>query len=119
MQKEAVKSIWIITEETPQVPIPNGTRGGGQDVGGLIGGSKQLEASAQVRVSVSAEKLRKEMADFLQVIGDVFDQADQQASSGMQLDEVVLAVEINGEGQVSLLGTGGKVGGKGGDYAQF
>jgi hypothetical protein len=31
----------------------------------------------------------------------------------MQLEELELAIEISGEGQVSLLGTGGKAGAKG------
>ena len=37
----------------------------------------------------------------------------------MQLDELELTVEINGEGQVSLLGTGGKVGTKGAIKLKF
>jgi hypothetical protein len=31
----------------------------------------------------------------------------------MELDEIELSVEVNGEGQLSLLGTGGKAGAKG------
>jgi hypothetical protein len=31
----------------------------------------------------------------------------------MQLEEVELVIEVNGKGQVSLLGTGGELGGKG------
>ena len=37
----------------------------------------------------------------------------------MQLNEVTLSVEINGEGQVSLVGTGGKLGNKGGITLKF
>jgi hypothetical protein len=37
----------------------------------------------------------------------------------MQLDEIELSVEINGEGQVSLIGTGTKVGGKGAIKLKF
>ncbi len=35
-------------------------------------------------------------------------------SPGLQLDLVELSVEISSEGQVSILGSGGKLGGKGG-----
>nr|WP_281257084.1 hypothetical protein [Calothrix elsteri] len=37
----------------------------------------------------------------------------------MQLDEIELTVEINGEGQVKLLGNGIKAGGKGGIKLTF
>jgi hypothetical protein len=37
----------------------------------------------------------------------------------MQLDEIELSVEINGEGQMSILGTGGKAGGKGAIKLKF
>lgn len=37
----------------------------------------------------------------------------------LQLTEVSLAVEITGEGTLSILGTGGKLGGKGGITLKF
>jgi hypothetical protein len=57
------------------------------------------------------------MQGLLQVVGDVFDQASRQ--SGLQLDEIELAVEINAEGQVSLLGNGGKLADKGAIKLKF
>ncbi|NJL40783.1 MAG: hypothetical protein HC899_31635 [Leptolyngbyaceae cyanobacterium SM1_4_3] len=40
-------------------------------------------------------------------------QAKAQEIGGMELDEIELSVEVNGEGQLSLLGSGTKVGGSG------
>lgn len=51
----------------------------------------------------------------------LFSHAEQQVSSksGLKLDEIEVTVEINGEGEVKLLGTGGKVGTKGGITLRF
>jgi hypothetical protein len=57
-------------------------------------------------------KLKGEMKGFLKAMREMLDEADPPESK-IRLDEVELSVEINGEGQVSLLGTGGKAGGKG------
>ena len=116
MSDEAVKTIWIITEETSSDSTPVGARDGGRDTGGLIGQPRQPlpspEVSGRRGVPVSAEKLKQKMAEFVAVMGEVLTYAQQQ-QSGMQLDEIELSVEVNGEGEVSLFGTGGKVGGKG------
>jgi hypothetical protein len=37
----------------------------------------------------------------------------------MELDEIELSVEVNGEGQLSLLGSGSKLGGKGAITLKF
>lgn len=51
----------------------------------------------------------------------LFSHAEQQVSSksGLKLDEIEVTVEINGEEEVKLLGTGGKVGTKGGITLRF
>ena len=61
------------------------------------------------------EALEHSMTDLLQRIGRVLSHAKQRAGelAGMELDEIELSVEINGEGQVSLLGSGAKAGSKG------
>jgi hypothetical protein len=65
------------------------------------------------RKSVEVTKLKQEMKGFLQAMREMLDEASEPHST-MQLSEVELSVEINGEGQISLLGIGGgKVGGKG------
>ncbi len=69
------------------------------------------------RVPLDAAALKTQMDGLLQVIISVFDQATQQ--TGLQLDEVELAVEINAEGQVSILGNGGKLADKGAIKLKF
>jgi hypothetical protein len=70
---------------------------------------------------VTAEKLKKEMSEFVQVMGQVLNEAKASAKEvgGMELDEIELSVEVNGEGQVSLFGMGGKVGSKGAMKLKF
>jgi hypothetical protein len=75
------------------------------------------KGSKRKRVSLDALALKEQMGGLLSVIGDLFDQADQQ--TGMKLSEVELSVEINAEGQVSLVGTGGKLGNTGGITLKF
>jgi hypothetical protein len=72
-------------------------------------------------VPVKAEKLEQEMKAFVPVMGRVLPQAKDSAKEvrGMTLEEIELSVEVNGEGQVSLFGMGGKVGGKGAMTLQF
>lgn len=114
---EASDAIWIVTDE-PQISIPDGTRGGigrgsdwGEETGREYSGSKGVGDA----VRVSAQKLEQEMTHFLQVVGTLFKNAENQAkvNSGMQLSEIELSVEISGEGQVKLIGNGAKAGGKG------
>ena len=62
--------------------------------------------------------LKGNLGEFIEVIEGAVDRAEQSQRK-MQLDELELTVEINGEGQVSLLGTGGKVGTKGAIKLKF
>ncbi len=118
------KKIWIITGETPPQKIPSAqdtvTRGGSRDTGGILGGetSEVTETVDSERKPVEVEKLKREMKGFLQAMREMLDEAEPPDSK-MQLDEVELSVEINGEGQVSLFGVGGKAGGKGGMTFKF
>lgn len=119
MSKEALKTIWIITDETPEAPFLDGSRDGTRDIGTKIGQPKVPQVSGVRRVPVPLEKLKREMTDFLQVVGELFSEAERR-NSGMQLEEIELSVKINGEGQVSLLGIGGtKAGGEGGITLKF
>ena len=106
--------IWIITEEVSETSTPDGSRGS-DDVGGVIGGSEKKRQGEVVitKHKVEVSKLKSEMSKFLQAMSETLDEAEN-VNSKMQLDEVELSVEINGEGQISLLGIGGgKAGGKG------
>lgn len=69
------------------------------------------------RVPIDALALKAQMDGLLKVLEDVFDHADQQTT--LTLQEVELSVEINAEGQISLVGNGGKVGNTGGLTLKF
>ena len=121
------KTIWIITEETSETSTTtnetsttSGTRGSG-DTGGRLGAEtteeiivsrKENELVITRRKAVEVATLKQEMKGFLQAMREMLDEADEP-NSKIQLQEVELSVEINGEGKVSLFGVGGKAGGKG------
>ena len=115
MENQIPESIWIITDE--ESIDARGARESTKDVGGLIG-KPNLETKNQGRAPVKTEKLKQEMDKFLQVIEYVFDHANKPLTN-MQLDELQLSVEVNGEGQVSLLGLGAKAGSKGAITLKF
>lgn len=98
--------IWIITDTTP-----TGDRGnhGVPNPYELI----QTPQGDRPGIPVPVAKLEQGMADFLETMGRVLHQAQAKANEigGMELDEVAISVEVNGEGQLSLLGSGTKVGG--------
>jgi hypothetical protein len=107
-------SIWIVTDDTPQISLPDGAKGG---IGNTRGWSEETVqepiGSKGDAVKVDAQTLEQNMAHFLQVVGRLFSRAEQQASSKMQLEEIELSVEISGEGEVKLIGSGVKASGKG------
>ena len=57
------------------------------------------------------------MESMLAIVNDLFSQAD--TTTGLRLDEVELSVEINAEGQLSIVGNGGKLGNTGGITLKF
>ncbi|HAX76711.1 MAG TPA: hypothetical protein DCY88_12925 [Cyanobacteria bacterium UBA11372] len=114
--------IWIVTDDTPLVVLPPG----GRDRQGSNPFDDDETESTEQQLSkrgipVKADKLEAGVTEFLKLIGRVFDRAKQRAGelSGMELDEIELSVEVNGEGQLSLLGSGSKVGGKGAITMRF
>lgn len=108
-------------EETVE-PQPEGRRDGRRDVGGGWGTRGTRETVAQMftrkRVPVDAQVLKTQMQGLISVVNDLFTEAANN-SQGLQLDEVELAVEINAEGQLSLVGNGGKLGNTGGITLKF
>lgn len=62
--------------------------------------------------TVSPETLQANLSRFLQAMQKTFTDAPVQLGH-YRLDEIEIAVEVSAEGEVSLLGNGGKVGGKG------
>ena len=114
------EEIWIITGEVQTKETPSGARDSSRDTGGLLGNetAEDTEIVTAERKAVEVDKLKQEMKGFLQAMREILDEADPPESK-MRLDEVELSVEINGEGQVSLFGVGGKAGGKGGMTFKF
>lgn len=105
--------IVIVTDEAEDIPVPiEGQRGWGEEV------RKRLSNLKEVRLPVS--QLEQNMAQFLQLVGRLFKQVDQQigSESDMKLEEVELSVEISGEGEVKLV-AGGKAAGKGAIKLKF
>lgn len=120
MSEENLETLWVIVDETPQTPQEDGSRDGtssgnpwAKRVASAVGATKA--------VKVSTQKLEAEMSRFVQIVSRLFSHAEKQVNpqSGLKLDEIEVSVEINGEGEVKLLGTGGKVGTKGGITLRF
>jgi hypothetical protein len=93
------ETIWIVTDDTAQ----------GDDAQ-----RSYREIAQEKNIKVSVSELEQKMSQFLQSVNRLFGQAEQQMTqhSGIQLDEIQLSIEISGEGEIKLIGTGGKVGGK-------
>lgn len=111
------RSLWFVTEAGT---VEGGEGGrGGEDVGGGFGArlAGQLRSGLVRRVEIGAEDLKREIGNLIAVVGDVFDQT--RSETGLSLEEVELSIEISSEGQVSILGSGGKIGGSGGIKLQF
>ncbi|MBD0302015.1 MAG: hypothetical protein ICV85_07470 [Tolypothrix sp. T3-bin4] len=115
--------IWIVTDETPQIAIPDGAKGGSGNTRGW--GDETIRESTGSKgvgdaVKVSAQTLEQNMTHFLKVVGSLFSQAQQQAKvNSMQLDEIELSVEISADGEVKLIGSGVKAGSKGAIKLKF
>ena len=62
--------------------------------------------------TVSSETLRSNLTRFLQAMEKSLSDAPTQLAD-YRLDEIEVAVEVSAEGEISLLGNGAKVGGKG------
>ena len=113
-------SLWFVTgvEAAETVEDVEGARSS-EDIGGGFGSSlvQQTRKTLTQRVQISAEDLKREIGNLLAVVGEVFDQARPEA--GLSLEDVELSIEISSEGQISILGSGGKISGTGGIKLTF
>ncbi len=116
-------TLWIVaeTEVVEETVEVEGRRSGG-DVGGGFGPPRRVFEAEKVvskrdRLPIAADKVKAQMQSMIAIVNDLFDQATPH--SGLQLNEVQLSVEINAEGKVSLIGSGGKFGSKGGITLKF
>lgn len=89
------ETIWVVTDDIDQSSDNKRSY-------------RDLPQERGVKISVS--ELEQKMRHFLQSVGRIFRQAEQQSThlSGVQLDEIEMSVEISGEGEIKLMGTGGK-----------
>jgi hypothetical protein len=106
-------TIWVVTDDTPEQPTGNNRGKNYREV--------PSESFVERGTKVSVQKLEQEMASFVSVVSRLFNRAEQQADkqSGMRLDEIEISVEISGEGEVKLVGTGAKAAGKGAITLKF
>ncbi|KAM3096213.1 hypothetical protein ACKFKF_23180 [Phormidesmis sp. 146-12] len=107
------ETLWVVTDDTLEVPL-EGKRGWGEEV--------QQRVLAARKISVT--ELETRMSHFLSVVNRLFSQAEAQAAQvatakpKMQLDEIELAIEITGSGEVKLI-AGGKAEAKGAIKLKF
>jgi hypothetical protein len=112
--------IWVVAEDDISATASvEGERDGRRDMGGGFGArvTERVTTVIRRREPLDAGALKAQMKGLLTVVGELFDHAEQQ--TGMRLTEVELKVEINAEGQVSLVGNGGKLGNTGGITLKF
>jgi hypothetical protein len=71
-------------------------------------------------VKLDPAQVEANMSAFVHMVGRIFQQANAeiQPDSGLQLEEVELAVKISAKGQIKLI-AGGEVGGEGGITLKF
>jgi hypothetical protein len=115
-----IDQIYVVADEMLSREVISGQRGYHNDaVGGTFGqpDGEVFKATIRRRVPLDAKALKTQMSGLISVVGVLFTQTEQQP--GMQLAEVELSVEINGEGQVSLIGMGGTIANKGGINLKF
>ncbi|MGC0327475.1 hypothetical protein RKD23_000465 [Streptomyces sp. SAI-170] len=66
-----------------------------------------------VREKVPVSVLREQVNAFVEALGETLSRAEEKIGN-YRLEQVEVAVEINAKGTVSILGSGGEVGGSGG-----
>lgn len=68
---------------------------------------------------VAVDTLETEMGHLIDVVERLLTRAEKQTQTDIKVDEIELSVEVNGEGKVSLLGSGVQAGGKGAIKLKF
>ncbi|NMF59816.1 Pepco domain-containing protein [Pseudanabaena yagii] len=117
------EELWIVTASSPNVQEKQtGQKSPTRDFNPYGSSSKATVSGEELKESrVKAETLAAQMSQFVRVVSKVFATVEKQVEpqAGLQLDEITLSVEISGEGEFKLLGTGGKLGGKGAIELKF
>jgi hypothetical protein len=117
------EELWIVTSsssdriEVQQTGQKNVTKGDNP-----YSPSRATVSGEELKDSrVKAEVLSAQMSEFMRVIGRIFANAQKQIEpqAGLQLDEIKLAVEISGKGEIKILGSGIETSGKGAIELKF
>ena len=124
--------IYFIVEEPiiEEVVTIEGERDGRRDTGGGWGAEprrSRVDAIAQTirrqRVGVNANQLKTQLQELVSTVNALFDTSQPdpivESAHGLQLEEITLSVQVNAKGELSILGTGGEIGGSGGITLKF
>ena len=114
MSTNTTKGIWIVTDTTVEVEEGKG----GLDVGADYGVPPRDDRASRQRSYITAEELKQNLEEFIEVVEVSFDRAESSKSK-LQLEEIELSIEISGNGKVSLLGIGGEAAAKGAVKLKF
>ncbi|MBD2175578.1 hypothetical protein H6F42_01430 [Pseudanabaena sp. FACHB-1998] len=111
-QDTSYEMITIAVEPYDQEPQPEETSGGNPR--GWFNEDQPNKNSAKHEKTLSVAELEAKMSGFLQMVGRIFSSAEKEAkkTSGMNLTEIELSVEIGAEGEIRLIGSGAKANGK-------
>jgi hypothetical protein len=140
MSKDTI-SVTTYAEPEPiaATDLPDGGKGAISTVPGWGSKTDILEDLSSgrmrlVRREIPVDTIERELQKLIDLMNRIFSQAEQSAENKstaepivtatvdkkrLQLNEVSLAVEITADGGLSILGTGGKLGGKGGITLKF
>ncbi len=113
MTENTEQGIYVVT----QAIAPTGAKDS-QDTGASYGSKPKKANTQKVREFVSAQVLKSQISGFLNVIEEVFSN-NLKAASEMELDEISFSLDIDANGQVSLMGNGVEVGATGGIQVTF
>jgi hypothetical protein len=140
----ATETISIVTYLVPDPPrsLEDGSKkaistaptwGDKTGIAGIIP-TEQIRGKDLIRIDLPVETLERELQDLVRVMNRVFSQAEPVPATEsttnpllvetspkkkLHLTEISVAVEINATGRLSILGSGGELGGKGGITLKF
>jgi hypothetical protein len=107
--------LWVITaEESEEQPAQiDGAKGNNPYDNPYETPTRSVSGAKGVALKVA--DVEHNMSRFMKMVGRIFARAEKQIepNSDLQLDEITLSVEIGGDGEVKLLGTGIKASSKG------
>jgi hypothetical protein len=116
------EELWIVTSDPSSIPESSTGKKDVTRSANPYGSPTATVSGEELKESrVKAETLAARMSQFVKVIGRVFADAQKQIDpeAGLQLDEIKLAVDISGKGEIKLLGTGIETSGKGAIELKF